>query len=101
MDAARRLAFLRQFAWGLLPLMAVYFFLTAYRDFRDNFGAELFSQLGYAGQAAVFTRSEVPVALGVMVCLAALNLVRDNRRGLIGAYALMSGGLLLMGLATL
>jgi hypothetical protein len=101
MNAAHRLAFVRHFAWGLLPLMAVYFFLTAYRDFRDNFAAELFTQLGYAGQADVFTRSEVPVALGVMVCLAALNLVRDNRRGLIAAYGVMTGGLLVMGLATL
>lgn len=101
MNAAHRLAFVRHFAWGLLPLLAVYFFLTAYRDFRDNFGAELFSQLGYAGQAAVFTRSELPVALGVMACLAALNLVRDNQLGVIVAYGLMTGGLLLMGLATL
>lgn len=101
MNAAHRLAFVRHFAWGLLPLLVVYFFLTAYRDFRDNFGAELFSQLGYAGQAGVFARTELRVALGVMVCLAALNLVRDNHRGVIVAYGLMTCGLLLMGLATL
>ena len=101
MNATHRLAFLRHCFWGLLPLLAVYFFLTAYRDFRDNFGVELFGQLGYAGREGIFTRSELPVAFGVMACLAALNLVRDNRRGLLAAYGLMTGGLVLMGLATL
>ena len=87
--------------WRARPALVVYFFLTAYRDFRDNFGAELFDQLGYAGQKAIFTKSELPVAFGVMVCLAALNLVKDNLRGLLAAFGLMAAGLLIMGLATL
>jgi len=39
--------------------------------------------------------------MGVMICLAALNLIRNNRLGLLAAYGLMIGGLLLMGLATM
>lgn len=101
MNSTHRAAFIRHYLWGLLPLLAVYFFLTAFRDFRDNYGIELFRQLGYTGREGIFTRSELPVAFGVMACLAALNVVQDNRRGLLAAYALMTGGLLLMGLATL
>ena len=41
-----------------------------------------------------------PVALGVLVVLAALNLVRDNRRGLVGAFVVMAGGMVLLGGAT-
>lgn len=101
MNAAHRMAFVKHFLWGLLPLLGVYFFLTAYRDFRDNFGIEIFTQLGYANQPDIFAKSEIPVAIGVMICLAALNLVRDNRRGLMMAYVLMTGGLIVMGLSTL
>jgi hypothetical protein len=101
MSAAARASFVRRFLGGLVPLLMVYFFLTAYRDFRDNFGAELFDQLGYAGQKAIFTKSELPVAFGVMICLAALNLVKDNRRGLLAAFGLMIAGLLMMGFATI
>jgi len=36
-----------------------------------------------------------------MIALAALNVVKDNRRGLMAAHGLMIGGLLVMGLATL
>ncbi|MBX7168218.1 MAG: hypothetical protein K1X74_17915 [Pirellulales bacterium] len=101
MHRHERYDFVRMFLPGLVPLLAVYFLLTAYRDFRDNFGIEIFKALGYAEQPAIFTRTEVPVAFGVMLALAALNLVRNNRWGLIGAYAMMSAGTLLLGVSTL
>jgi hypothetical protein len=96
LSAQARLAFVRQFLFGLGLLIAVYFFLTAYRDFRDNFAVEVLGELGYGTSQTVLTRMELLVALGVMVCMALLNLVRDNRLGLAGAFALMVIGLLLM-----
>lgn len=101
MNAVHRRAFVRHFLLGLLLLMPVYFFLTAYRDFRDNYGVEIFRELGYENQLTIFTQSELPVALGVLIGLASLNFVRDNRRGLIGAYAMMAAGTALMGVSTL
>ena len=89
-----RLAFLRTFLPGLVMLIVVYLMLTAFRDYRDNYGIDLFRELGQAGTAAVFTRSEVPVGIGVMVCVAALTWIRDNRNGLIAAFVLMITGLL-------
>ncbi|MBT4694070.1 MAG: hypothetical protein HOB73_12060 [Planctomycetaceae bacterium] len=82
--------------------MIAYFFLTAYRDFRDNFGVEIFDQLGYGkSETAIFTRSELWVAFGVVGTLAVLNLIRDNRLGLIGAFVVMTGGCCLMGAGTM
>lgn len=101
MDASRRSAFVRQFLSGLVMLLIAYFFLTAYRDFRDNYGIEIIRELGYADKTAIFTRTELPIAFGVMVVLAALNGIRNNRLGLIGAYAIMAGGTVLMGVSTL
>src|SRR5437879_152477 len=37
MTGADRLAFVRQFLFGMILLCVAYFFLTAYRDFRDNY----------------------------------------------------------------
>ena len=100
MDGAARWAFIKRFFFGLLQLIICYFFLTAYRDFRDNYGIEIFTQLGYGDQKGVFSISELCVAFGVIGALAALNLVKDNRRGFIGANAVMLFGLVLMGVST-
>lgn len=101
MTAVQRRAFLKRFFGGLVLLFLVYFFLTAYRDFRDNYGVEIFTELGYGSAPAIFTKTELPVALAVLVALAMLNLVKDNRRGLVGAYLLMIVGALLLGGGTL
>ncbi len=101
MGHKQRIAFVKEFLPGLVMLFIAYLFLTAYRDIRDNYGIEIFSQLGYGETPAIFTRSELPVALGVLLALAALNLIKDNRRGLLGAYAIMAGGTALIGVSTL
>ena len=100
MNAEERWRFVRNFAPGLVALLAVYFFLTAYRDFRDNYGVELFRELGYGDKPAVFSQTELIVAFGVMVAMGLLNLIKDNTWGLIGAFVLMIGGLVLVGIAT-
>ena len=101
MDARERIAFVRNFAVGLVPLFAVYVAATAYRDFRDNYGVEIFARLGYEEQPGLFTQTELPVAFGVLLTLAALNLVRDNRRGLAGAFVVMLAGAAILGGATM
>jgi phosphonate degradation associated HDIG domain protein len=101
MDGASRLAFFKALLLGLVLLLAARLLTNAFRDYRDNFGVELFGALGYAGDPTLFTRSEIPVALGVMTALALLNLIRNNRAGVVGAHLLMMAGLVLMALATL
>jgi len=102
MQGADRLAFVRQFAFGLAFLCIAYFFLTAYRDFRDNYQVEIFDGLGYPYKSnkTVISRAETVVMFGVMGVLALLNLVKDNRRGLLTAFAIMSGGVALLGVST-
>ncbi len=101
MNRSSRLAFLRALLFGLVLLFGARLLTTAFRDFRDNYGVELFEALGYLGDPALFTRTEVPVALGVMAALALLNLIRNNRAGVLGAHLLMAVGLVLMASATL
>lgn len=101
MRRAQRLAFVKQFFPGLLLLFIVYFFLTAYRDFRDNFGIEILRGLGYSGDKGEFTRIEGGVALGLMAAIAALNLIKNNFLGFLGTYALMLSGAAVFGAATI
>lgn len=103
MQRAERMAFVRRFALGLLMLCTAYFFLTAYRDFRDNYQVDLFNELGYPYQEnkAIISKAELIVMFGVMGSLALLNLIKDNRAGLIGAFMVMTGGVAMMGIGTL
>ena len=101
MNRRQRWRFVVQFLPGLVMLLIAYFFITAYRDFRDNFGVEIFQQLGYENEPAIFTWTELWVAFGVMSALAALNGIRDNRLGLIGAFLIMTLGTVLIGTGTL
>ncbi|HVI05765.1 MAG TPA: DUF5690 family protein, partial [Sphingomicrobium sp.] len=57
--------------------------------------------LGYKNVAAMFTASEVPVALLSLLSLGALMLVRDNRRALMLIHGVIAAGALLIGGATL
>ena len=41
-----------------------------------------------------------PIAFGIMIVMAMLNLAKDHRRGLLAVFAVMTAGMLLMGIAT-
>jgi hypothetical protein len=102
MDGRMRAAFLRKFLPGMMLLLASYFFVTAFRDFRDNYMAEIFRELDYPYEQnkTIFSQSELLVSLGVLAVLAMLNFVRDNRRGLMAVFGVMLLGVLLLGAST-
>ena len=98
MNGTQRLQFVRQFFGALVLLCFAYLFLTAYRDFRDNYQVEILEGLGYPyeNNKAIITKAETLVAFGVMVSMALLNLIRKNRWGLVGVYGVITFGLLLL-----
>jgi hypothetical protein len=100
MQAHARRSFARRFLPGLVILLGVYFALTAFRDFRDNYGIELFEELGYDNSPALFTRTELPVAILVLGLMSSLSLVRERMRGLAAVFIVMTSGLALIGAAT-
>ena len=102
MDHRERFAFVRQFFWGLIMLVVAYFFLTAYRDYRDNYQVEMFDALNYSYEdnKSIITKAETLVAFGVLIPLGLLFLIRNNRAGLIGTYAIMISGVIILGGST-
>lgn len=103
MDGAKRINFVREFFGALVLLCVAYLFLTAYRDFRDNYQVEILEGLGYpyADNKAIITQAETLVAFGVIGSLAFLNVIKSNRWGLIGAYGIMTAGVILLGGSTM
>lgn len=96
-----RLAFMQQYGLLTALLVGAYMLLTAVRDFRDNFSAEIWSEMGFGGNASVFSASELPIAILTFGGLALLVLVRDNLRALMIMHGMIIGGALLLGLSTL
>jgi hypothetical protein len=103
MAGDERAAFVRRFLPGLALLLAIYALVTAFRDFRLNYMVELFRELGYAydeKNRAILSRSELYISFGVAAALATLYGFRNNRRGLLAVFAVMTAGVLLLGGAT-
>jgi hypothetical protein len=63
-------------------IVAAYVALTVARDFCDNFAAEIWADLGRGGDASVFTVTELPIAIAVLLITAATMAVRDNFKAL-------------------
>jgi len=100
MNAAQRRRFVLAFLPGLSFLTFLYMFLTAYRSIRDDFAREIWDALGYGSQPSIFAWTEVPVAVGVLIGLALLMMVKDNRRALLVVHGMMAGGTALIGIVT-
>jgi hypothetical protein len=97
MDGPARSRLFGAYAPGLIGLVVIYVGLTALRDFRDNFAAEIWTGLGFGGNAEIFSLSEFPVAAIVLVMLALLMFIRDNRTAFLANLALVAIGLALAG----
>ena len=101
MNPRARNALIMRFGPGLAVLVALYVMLTALRDLRDNFAAEIWAELGLGGKADIFAWSEVPISIVVLGAMAALTLVKDNRNALVANFGLMGLGLALTGVSSL
>jgi len=78
MDGPARKAFFRKLAPGLIMLVVIFIFLTAYRDFRDKFAYEIWTGLGYGGQPEQMAKSETLIGICVTLLMALLIFIKKN-----------------------
>ncbi|HEY9261648.1 DUF5690 family protein [Chitinophaga sp.] len=78
MNKQERKDFLQAFLPGLVLLIASYVLLTVLRDMRDNFAADIWKDLGYGAQAGIFTQTEIPVSIAIIVIMGLLVFVKNN-----------------------
>lgn len=100
MNSSERWAFFRQYALGITVLTLGYMGLTAYRDLRDNYALEIVTAIGYAGDPGIFTRTEIPIAMIVLVVMASIMLIKNNRKALMVNHYIIAFGFSLIGIST-
>jgi len=90
-----------RYAPGLILLVVIYLALTIVRDVRDNFAVEIWSELGFGGQAAILTTAEIPVAVFSLLVVGAMMFVKNNFRAFWLNHTLTAFGATLLIVATL
>ncbi|MFN0067741.1 MAG: DUF5690 family protein [Limisphaerales bacterium] len=101
LNRADRRRFFARHATALVPLVAMYLLVTVQRSMRADFAPELWAGLGEPAAPAVFTQSELIIALVVLAATGATALVRNNRLAFGLSLATCLAGLVLIALALL
>ncbi len=74
--------FLAKYGMATLLFVLFYLMLTIIRDIRDNFNVEIWDSLGFAENPEIYTTTELPVTILVLIGLAFLYRIKDNFKAL-------------------
>lgn len=100
MNSHQRRALVKEFLPGLILLIGIYVLLTGFRDFRDNFMAEIWVALGYGDSSAIFTQTETWVSFMVLVVIGSIFLIKNNRVALMVNHIIILVGMIIVGVST-
>ena len=100
MAKQERQKFFSTFSYGLILLIILYVFLTIFRDIRDNFAADIWRELGFGNEPSVFTATEIPISVIVLVLIGSMILIRKNRSAFMISQIIVLAGFLLAGLSS-
>jgi MFS family permease len=100
MNGKDRKNLLLKFSFPITIWVLFYTFLTAFRDFRDNFSRELWDTMGYKGDVSVYSSSETLVAFIVLFVLGFAFYFRDNIKALFFYQFLLLIGSISLGFST-
>ncbi|MCC5930943.1 MAG: hypothetical protein JJU28_16985 [Cyclobacteriaceae bacterium] len=92
MTRMERLAIYRQYAPGLIMIIITYTLLTAFRDFRDNFSAEIWQSLGMGDSSSIFTITEIPVSILILIVMASLMFIRNHANAFMVSHLIIIAG---------
>ena len=100
MDKMERKKFFNEFKYGLVLLVILYVFLTVFRDIRDNFAADIWKELGFGNEPSVFTATEIPITIIVLIMIGSMIIIRNNKRALVITHIIIVAGFLLAGISS-
>ncbi len=95
-----RIKFAITFGVGLALLVLTYTLLTVFRDLRDNFAADIWKELGYGDKPAIFTATELPVTIVVLVVIGSLMIIKSNFKAMVVNHLIVLFGMILVGVST-
>jgi hypothetical protein len=89
MDGDDRIRYIKEFWPAVITLTALYIFISAYRDTRDNFSVELYESLNVDEGAIVFTISEFIVGFSICIPIIVFTFMKINIWYLVAYFCLM------------
>ncbi len=101
MNSNERKHFFKLFSFGLISFIFIYILLTLFRDIRDNFAADIWLELGYGNSAAIFTATEIPIAFCVLILIASMIYINNNKLAFQIAQIIILAGFVICGISTL
>ena len=99
-SAADRKKFIGSFLPGLVACIFIYGFATIFRDIRDNFSADMWKEMGYLNQPALFSKTETPITILVLVLIGSMVLIKNSYKALMLAHLFIAIGFALSGICT-
>ncbi len=100
MSKEDRKKFVRIFFPGLIAVVAVYVFSTVFRDLRDNFIADMWMENGYGNQPSLFTKTETPTSVVMLVLMGCMILVKNNLKALKYTHYIIILGFFITGISS-
>jgi hypothetical protein len=100
MSAADRKAFIRMFLPGLVACILIYCFATIFRDIRDNFGAEMWKEMGFFDKPELFAQTEIPITIIVLVLVGSMVLIKNSFKAFMLSHIFIALGFILAGVSS-
>jgi MFS family permease len=97
---SERKKIMQQFLVPMVCITLLYVSLTVLRDFRDNFNREIWDNLHIRFSSSVFTLTEMPIAVMVLLILGFMVKIKNNRKAFALYHYLLFGGILTVGFST-
>ncbi len=100
LNGAERKALVQQFFIPIVCIIFLYVCLTVLRDFRDNFNREIWDGLHFTFDSSIFTLTEIPIAVMVLVILSFMVKVKNNKKAFAYYHYILFAGIITVGLST-
>jgi MFS family permease len=100
MSQAKRKELIKTFLPGLITCILIYTFVTIFRDLRDNFSADMWKEMGYLNQPALFAKTETPITIVILIIIGSMTLLRKNFLAFMLSHGIIAAGFIVAGICT-
>ena len=100
MDAAQRKAFIKTYLPGIVAAVLIYCFATIFRDIRDNFSADMWKEMGYLNQPALFSKTETPITIAILILIGSMVMIKNSFKAFMLAHFFIALGFIIAGVST-
>lgn len=100
LNKTERKQLLKKFLIPILCITLLYMSLTILRDFRDNFNREIWDSFNLKIDSSIFTLTEIPIAIMVLLILGFMVKVKNNKKAFDYYHYILFAGIVVVGIST-